>query len=125
MAQPTAIDFRDPYAYAQFVVTAKTAAGDEFDATRLSRYRGADALLAITPGGLARPVADGPGATVMIEFGGQTIEIPTTVAAFGVARKADYLHDVIPVLSRIGCNSGDVPRLGSREKRLQDVVARL
>ncbi|WP_435017418.1 DUF1549 domain-containing protein [Tundrisphaera sp. TA3] len=103
--QPTAIDLRDPYAYAQLVITARTADGTEFDATRLATRTAPESLVALTRGGLVRPRADGSG-TLALAYGGKTVEVPVRVSGFGVARKVDYLHDVIPVLSRLGCNAG-------------------
>ena len=40
-------------------------------------------------------------------------------------RPEDFLTDVMPILSRAGCNAGRLPRLGGRAEGLQALAARL
>jgi hypothetical protein len=49
----------------------------------------------------------GPGETVLtIRHGQQQTKLPLTVAAYDSGRRIDFANDVVPVLSRYGCNAG-------------------
>lgn len=100
---PQSITLTDPFAYAQIQVTARLANGDAFDATRIAKIQAPK--LAITPGGLVRPLEDGV-SKIQISLEGQSAVIPVKVSGMKTAYDADFIHDVNPVLSRLGCNQG-------------------
>ncbi|HEX3315765.1 MAG TPA: DUF1553 domain-containing protein, partial [Gemmataceae bacterium] len=102
--EPSSIDFSDPYSYAQIVVTAKLSNGNTFDATRIAQIH-SDAKLEITATGLVRPRADGE-ARIRVYLNPQTTSIPVKVTGMQTAFHADFIHDVNPVLGRLGCNAG-------------------
>ncbi len=52
-----------------------------------------------------RPKSDGK-TSLNIRLGGQTATVPVTVIGLGSPMHADFVHDVAPVLSRLGCNQG-------------------
>ncbi len=52
-----------------------------------------------------RPRADGK-ATLVLRLAGKSAEVPVTVLGVHSAPKVDFVHDVAPVLSRLGCNAG-------------------
>jgi hypothetical protein len=62
-------------------------------------------LLSVSRGGFVRPLADGQG-VFRIVLNGKSVELPVKVSGFGVEKRVDYIHDVTPVLSRLGCNAG-------------------
>ena len=37
---------------------------------------------------------------------GQSVSVPVTVSGFNTPMHADFIHDIAPVLSRLGCNQG-------------------
>jgi hypothetical protein len=45
-------------------------------------------------------------ASLRLSLGDRAIDVPVTVSGVGAAPRADYVHDVMPVLSRLGCNAG-------------------
>lgn len=103
---------RSPYDYLQLLVTATTASGEQFDVTRIARYTTTDAVY-VTADGLLRPVRSGD-AKVEISVGGHTAQLQienqwTGLHADSAAvahRQIDFIRDVNPVLSRMGCNQG-------------------
>src|SRR5436305_15273334 len=58
---PKAIDLKHHFDYAQLLVTAKLASGDQIDATRMVAVQAPDKVAAISPRGIVSPTADGPG----------------------------------------------------------------
>ena len=59
----------------------------------------------ISRSGLVRPRADGK-ATLTLRLAGKSVEVPVTVLGVNASPKVDFVHDVAPVLSRLGCNAG-------------------
>jgi WD40 repeat protein/mono/diheme cytochrome c family protein len=103
--QPKEIRLTQRFAYAQLLVTARLVSGETIDATRMVEPSLSSAIADITRSGLVRPRADGKG-TLVLRLSGKSVEVPVTVLGVHTAPKVDFVHDVAPVLSRIGCNSG-------------------
>ncbi|HEX8201176.1 MAG TPA: c-type cytochrome domain-containing protein, partial [Isosphaeraceae bacterium] len=103
--QPTAIGLPHRFAYAQLVVTARTASGDQIDVTRLVEPTTTSEVVEVSRTGLVRPTADGQ-ATLRLALGEHSVEVPVSVSGQRAAPRVDYVHDVMPVLSRLGCNAG-------------------
>src|SRR5262249_7523340 len=55
--------------------------------------------------GLVRPTSDGK-ATLSLALAGKTAHLPLTVVGMNTPLRVDFVHDVAPVLSRVGCNAG-------------------
>ncbi len=103
--QPSSIFLRNKHAYSQIVVIAKSTVGDTIDASRLVEYTPSAGLVSVSRGGMVRPIADGQG-TLKVALAGKTVDLPLKITGMGVDRKVDYIQDVTPVLSRLGCNAG-------------------
>jgi WD40 repeat protein len=91
--------------YAQVLVTAKTPAGDVFDATRMVEAKLSGEVASVSRSGLVTPKADGQ-AKLTVTLGGATAEAPVTVTGVAAPLSVDYVKDVTPVLSKLGCNQG-------------------
>lgn len=104
-ANPESIKLGNKFAYAQLLITAKTDAGDLIDITRMVEPQLSSPVVDVSRSGLVRPKADGQ-ATLTLGLAGKKVEVPVTVAGLGVEPRADYVHDIMPVLSRLGCNAG-------------------
>ncbi len=104
-AEPAAIQLKNRFAYAQLLVTAQLDSGDLVDVTRMVEARPAEGLVGVTRSGLVRPVADGR-TTLGLTLAGLKVEVPVAVAGVRERAKVDFVHDVNPVLSRLGCNQG-------------------
>ena len=103
--EPKQIKLAPPAEYAQLVVQATLENGDVIDVTRMIEYRVAGKVVAASPSGLVQPLAAGQG-QLQLALGGQQIAVPVTVADFSAELTVDFIRDVNPVLSRLGCNQG-------------------
>ncbi len=103
--RPATIDLGDWASYAQMVVTAVDPSGEPIDVTRLVEVSGGSGLVEVSKSGLVRPIADGRG-TLRLALGGKSLEVPVRASGVAVPARADYVRDVTPILSRLGCNGG-------------------
>lgn len=103
--EPREVDLDSPVAYAQIVATAKLASGDVIDATRLVDVKISGDAVEVSPRGLVKPRRDGR-ATLTLSLGGKTVELPATSRGVSAPMRPDFVREVAPVLSRLGCNQG-------------------
>ncbi|MGE0538109.1 MAG: DUF1549 domain-containing protein [Pirellulales bacterium] len=103
--QPAAIELTNRYAYRQLLLTGVTADGEKVDVTRLARVAGDCPQIKVSPSRLARPVADGSGSLVF-EFAGHQVTVPVTVSGLETPYPVSFVRDVMPVMSKLGCNAG-------------------
>jgi len=64
-------------------------------------------LASVSRTGLLVPRTDGRG-VIRAEFKGQSVEIPVEISEISRTRPVSYRLDVVPVLSKAGCNMGRV-----------------
>lgn len=103
--QPEAIRLDGRFDYNQLLVTAKLSTGDTADVTRMVEAQLSSEVATVSPTGLVQPKTDGQG-TLRISLEGKTAEVPVTVKNVAVPARSDYVRDVMPVMSRLGCNQG-------------------
>ena len=104
-AYPAQISLRGPHEYTQLVVTARLESGDTLDVTRVAQYQIAASLASVTANGLLTPRADGV-AELVIAFDSQQVTVPVELHNIDTQPTPDYIRDVMPVMSRLGCNLG-------------------
>jgi hypothetical protein len=99
--QPESVTLADPFARRQLLVEA-----DGQDATRAAKFSTSQPNVAtVDESGYVLPVADGiTEISVMVE--GQTSKVPVTVKGMANARAVDFATEIVPLLSRFGCNAG-------------------
>jgi hypothetical protein len=102
--QPATVRLAGRYDTMQLLVTARLASGDTADATRLAGYK-SPSLAQVTTNGQVRPLKNGKG-TLVITLAGQSVKVPVEVKEFAAEQAVDFIRDVNPVLSRLGCNAG-------------------
>lgn len=102
--EPSSIKLERKFDYAQTLVTGWLASGDKIDLTREAKFE-VTAGVAKVANGQVRPVKDGKG-EVRITHDGHAAAIPIVVANATKPVKPDYVRDVMPVISRMGCNAG-------------------
>lgn len=112
--QPKSVELNSPYAYAQLVVTAKTKTGESLDVTRACTFEAPDGVIA-NGSGLICPTADGQ-VDVVVKLGEYQDSVAVSVKladpqaseaqALVAPGAVDFVQDVNPVLSRLGCNQG-------------------
>jgi hypothetical protein len=88
-----------------FVVQVVEADGLTRDVTREATATIADTAKARLEGAVVLPVADGD-TRLSVAFGGRTVEIPVHVERAAERPELSFRLDVLPVLTRTGCNSG-------------------
>jgi WD40 repeat protein/mono/diheme cytochrome c family protein len=103
--EPKSIQLSHPFAYAQLVVTATMGSGDKVDVTRQVLAQPVQPLVETTASGFVMPRAEGK-TTLTLHYGGQTAHVPVIVSGLNSEYEADYVRDVQPILSRMGCNAG-------------------
>ena len=103
-AFPAEIGLKHVYDYRQVLVTGVLENGDRVDVTRLVSVE-KPAVADVSPTGVVRPLADGQGA-IRFRLADQTLTLPVTVAGQKKPFEVNFVRDVMPLMSRIGCNAG-------------------
>ena len=104
-AQPASVSIKSPFEYAQLILTGTLESGEQIDVTRMAKVEKPDGLVKISPTGQVRPVADGDG-ELKISVGGQSVSVPVKVSGQKEKYEVSFVRDVMPTLSRVGCNAG-------------------
>jgi hypothetical protein len=98
---PESVTLADPFARRQLIVEA-----DGQDATRMAKFASSLPNVAtVDESGYVLPVADGT-AEISISLEGQTSKVSVTVQGMANARAVDFSTEIVPLLSRFGCNAG-------------------
>jgi WD40 repeat protein/mono/diheme cytochrome c family protein len=103
--EPSSVKLTNRFAYSQILVTGQLESGDLIDVTRMVDIKAEGGVAEVNRAGLVRPFADGRG-SVVFSLGGLKAEVPLAVSGITDRAKVDFVHDVNPVLSRLGCNQG-------------------
>ncbi len=99
--QPSRAAIRGSDGSAQLLVSAQGV-----DRTGSARYESRDPrVAAVDPTGLIRPVGDGE-TTVVVTADGRSAEVAVAVNDFANARPVQFVGEVVPILSKHGCNAG-------------------
>ncbi|HWB06706.1 MAG TPA: DUF1549 domain-containing protein, partial [Verrucomicrobiales bacterium] len=93
-----------PTAYLQVLVTATMKDGTFADATRAVQWKAEG--LEISRSGVLTAKKDGTGKLQATLGGIASAEVPIAVSGTAAEFVPDYIRDVTPVISRIGCNAG-------------------
>ena len=101
---PPSIELKTPFEYRQLLLTGVLDNGDRVDVTRLAKFT-APAAVKVSEHGQMRPVADGQGA-LKFTVEGKTGSIPVKVSGQKAPYEVSFVRDVMPTLSRMGCNLG-------------------
>lgn len=98
---PDKVVLGDPFSRRQLLVQV-----DGRDATRDVKYQSASAGVAtVDAAGYVVPV--GNGATeLLLDVNGQSVRVPVEVAGLDHLRPVDFATEVVPLMSRFGCNAG-------------------
>ena len=102
---PSSIKLDAPNAYHQLLVTATLDTGDRADLTGLVAWSLDESIASVVEGGIIRPQSDGT-TTLTVGYEGLTAEASVTVLGLDTSYQPDFIRDVNPVISRLGCNAG-------------------
>ncbi len=102
---PKKIDLDGPYAYRQVLLTAQLNDGRVADVTRVARAEHDGKHLKVTPEGKVIAYADGKGVLHFV-LAKQKVSIPFEVKNSKKKLRPDFIRDVQPILTKVGCNQG-------------------
>jgi hypothetical protein len=96
------VELADAFAGRQLLVSANGR-----DVSREAKYSTSDpAVATVDAKGYVTPAGNGS-ATIRVSVGADTLEVPVTVKGFGTTgRGVDFRTEVMPLLSKHGCNAG-------------------
>ncbi len=103
--QPAKIAFTRRNDGAQLLVTAKLDNGDTVDVTRMAKLEASSKLAVVSALGAVEPRGNGSG-KLTASFNGKTASAKIEVSGQKDAFHSDFIRDVNPVLSKLGCNAG-------------------
>jgi hypothetical protein len=107
-AYPASIELKDRFDYRQILLTGITESGDRVDVTRMAKPADSTAqstIASVSASGLVRTAGDGE-AAIKYVLGDQSLEIPVKVTGYGGDYTASFVRDVMPLISKLGCNAG-------------------
>ncbi len=87
------------------VLTGRTAEGISLDLTADATFQVADPTIAVVENGFVRPLKSGE-TKITAVVAGQTLEVPVKIELPAVEPPYSFRHEVMPVLSKAGCNMG-------------------
>jgi len=102
---PADVTLDSPELYRQMLVTGTLDDGTSADLTGLVKWSFSAPVATITERGILRPAAAGE-AVLTAAMGDKTTTVPVKFAPSGAEVKLDFVQDVNPVITRLGCNMG-------------------
>lgn len=91
----------------QLIVTGYDAQGKEVDLTRTVNYLTLpEGIAHVSPDGLITPLSNGMASVTARTESGITAQLPVIVSSFEVNPPVDFNNQVIPILTKYGCNGG-------------------
>ncbi|HUR52832.1 MAG TPA: DUF1549 and DUF1553 domain-containing protein, partial [Gemmataceae bacterium] len=103
---PKALKLRGSDDAPQLIVTGTRTDGRMVDLSGYAGYVVSDPkVVRVAKDGRVYPLANGK-ADVTIEFGGMKLTVPVTAESMDVALPINFANHVVPVFTKLGCNSG-------------------
>ena len=102
---PASIELTGPMTYNQILVTGELRSGDSIDLTREVEWSISRTVATVDKRGIIRPDSAGK-ATLTASFKGKKAVAKVSSTGFETTYHPDYLVDVNPILTRLGCNAG-------------------
>lgn len=103
---PGDLVLRGPNARAQLVVSGSYSSGQVRDHTQKVAYRLSKAgVVEVDQRGFVQPIADGE-VTITATGDGKSATSVCRVESFDVARRINFPNEVVPLLTKLGCNTG-------------------
>jgi hypothetical protein len=104
--EPAAVTLRGPWDRQQLLVTGHDGPDTVRDLTPSATFTAlAPEVVAVTPGGVVAPRGRGQ-TVVVVRVGTHEVCVPVTVETVDPAVPVSFQHEVIPALTKAGCNAG-------------------
>lgn len=105
--QDQGIELSDPDARQQLLITHIDQSGSVSDVTRSVKYQvEPQGIAVVSPTGYVSPLSNGSATITASLDSKRSLKIPVRVSSFEQRRPVSFYNDVIPQLTRGGCNSG-------------------
>ena len=104
--EPAAIRLSSRTEHVQLIVTAKLASGEDADVTRLATFDVQDGVGTVTRAGRFTAAPKAGKGSLKITLNGKEATLPVDLSGFRPVYDSDFIQDVNPVLSKLGCNAG-------------------
>lgn len=105
VADPVSLRLSGPQASHTLLIHGQTADGRLLDLTHATRYRSLDPhVVAVSEAGVVRGLGDGT-ARVEVVAGGRALHVAVAVEGSAQPRRYHFENDIVPLLSRYGCNA--------------------
>ncbi|QDT39260.1 DUF1549 domain-containing protein [Stratiformator vulcanicus] len=102
---PAEIVLQDEFDYVQLLVTASINGGSPTEVVTRAKFEPADNLVTVSDTGLVLPQKDGSGSLV-VRVGDAAVTVPVRVSGTSTLLEPDFVRDVNPALTKLGCNQG-------------------
>ena len=103
---PAKVRLFGPEAAQRLVVLGVAMDGSKHDLTTAARLvPESPGCVAVEPDGTIRPIRDGQ-AVVVVRAGSRQIRLPVEVKGAARPRTVSFRHEVVPLLTKLGCNQG-------------------
>ncbi len=102
---PSQVTLDAPNSYRQLLVTGKLNTGETADLTRMVKWKMENDLAAVSKTGVIRASRDGD-SKLEVHYGDLTVSLPVKVTNQAADFHPDFVQDVNPVITRLGCNMG-------------------
>ena len=103
-AIPAKMDLTNKFDYRQVLLTGTLDNGETLDVTRMVQVIAPD-VVKVSEQGQVRPVKDGQG-KITFSMNGKSVDVPVTVSGQTQEYQVSFVRDVMPIMSKIGCNAG-------------------
>ena len=104
--EPDSATLVGPHERLQMVATEQESTGRPVDVTRSVTYRTlTPELVKVSPTGFVTPLRSGS-AAIQVERGAATVSVSIEVSGMDGAAPGSFQKDVMPILSKAGCNQG-------------------
>ena len=102
---PPVLQLSGPTQYTQLLISGVTAEGETYDLTRMVALDGDPELVELSEYGIVRPLLDGVEA-LKFSFADRSVGVAVVVTGTREEYVVDYIRDVAPAISKLGCNAG-------------------
>ena len=107
VAGPTQVTLTGKGASQKLAVAVRFDSGAELDVTSRAKYalsKAAKKIIKVDKFGVITPLADGE-ATIKVSHSGKSAWVKVTVVEAALAREFSFAHDIVPILTKAGCDS--------------------
>jgi hypothetical protein len=106
LVEPGRVELTGASPSRQLLITRRGEDGRERDATRDASFEASPpGVVSVGPDGFVRAIKSGE-ATILARSGGRSTSVRVTVRDVGQEHPVHFANDVVPILTRLGCNAG-------------------